>query len=84
MLTYNLNEDKRNIMLSVRLPQELEDKLNELSNKTHRSKTFYITKALEKHLADLEDTYVALDRIMVPDRKFLSSEEVLKALKEHK
>ncbi len=71
-------------MLSIRLSEELETKLNELSNKTHRSKTFYVTKALEKYLIDLEDTYIALDRIMAPERKFLSSKEILKALKVQK
>jgi RHH-type rel operon transcriptional repressor/antitoxin RelB len=71
-------------MLSVRLTEELESRLNDLSNKTHRSKTFYVTKALEKYLMDLEDTYVALDRIMLPERKFFSSSDVLNILKEQK
>ena len=71
-------------MLSIRLSEELETKLNELSSKTQRSKTFYVIKALEKYLTDLEDTYIALDRIMQPNRRFLSSKEVLKALKGQK
>lgn len=71
-------------MLSIRLSEELETKLSQLSNKTHRSKTFYVIKALEKYLAELEDTYITLDRIMMPSRKFLSSKQVLKALKKQK
>lgn len=65
------------IMTSLRLSKELEMRLNILSSKTQRSKSFYIKAALEKYLTDLEDTYIALDRIMEPNRKFYSSEAVL-------
>lgn len=67
-------------MTSVRLPEELESRLENLSQKTHRTKTFYIKEALSKYLTDLEDTYEALDRIMQPDRKLYSSKEMIKIL----
>ncbi|RZI45673.1 type II toxin-antitoxin system RelB family antitoxin [Candidatus Finniella inopinata] len=42
-------------MLAVRLSKALEERLNNLSTKTHRSKSFYVTKALEKFLGEEED-----------------------------
>ena len=35
-------------MLSLKLPTELETKLNTLAAVTHRSKSFYVRKALEE------------------------------------
>lgn len=67
-------------MASIRLPLELETRLNDLSIKTQRSKSFYIKAALEKYLIDLEDTYIALERIMKPNKKFYSSQEVLQMI----
>ena len=67
-------------MTSIRLSSELEMRLNVLSTKTHRSKTFYVKAALEKYLTDLEDTYIALDRIMASNKKYSTSAEVLKLL----
>lgn len=46
-------------MLSVRLPDELEQRLNHLAQATKRSKSFYVREALERALADLEDAYLA-------------------------
>ena len=47
-------------MLAVRLPQSLETRLNSLSEKTHRSKSYYVKKALEKLLEEEEDYVEAL------------------------
>jgi RHH-type rel operon transcriptional repressor/antitoxin RelB len=47
-------------MLAVRLPESLESRLNALSLKTHRSKSFYIKKALERLLEEEEDYADAL------------------------
>ena len=71
-------------MLSVRLEKSLENRLNNLSAKTHRSKTFYVQEALEIYMSELEDTYIALDRVMSPNRKFYSSEDVLEILRQDK
>jgi len=68
------------VMTSVRLPEEMESKLNRLCALTHRAKSFYIIEALAMHLDDLEDTYIALERISNPKRKFLTTEQVLKDL----
>ncbi|PCJ26119.1 MAG: CopG family transcriptional regulator [Rickettsiales bacterium] len=67
-------------MLSVRLGQSLENRLNVLSKKTHRPKSFYVKEALEKYISELEDTFIALNRSLSPNRKFYSSKEVLNIL----
>lgn len=46
-------------MLSVRLPKKTEERLAALSARTHRSKSYYIKKALDQFLEDEED-YAAL------------------------
>jgi RHH-type rel operon transcriptional repressor/antitoxin RelB len=48
---------------SLRLPSELEARLERLAAKTGRTKSFYIRQAIEEHVADLEDFYLA-DRRM--------------------
>jgi len=45
--------------ISIRLPEDIEDRLNELAARTGRSKTFYATEAILEHLDDLEDLYLA-------------------------
>ena len=45
--------------LSIRLPQDVEVRLNALSARTGRSKTFYVTEAIREQLEDLEDVYLA-------------------------
>lgn len=49
-------------MISIRLPQEMEDRLENLAEKTGRSKSFYIRQALEEHLEEMEDIYLAEER----------------------
>lgn len=46
-------------MLAVRLPDELEHRLAQLAERTGRSKSFYARQALEAHIDDLEDVYLA-------------------------
>jgi RHH-type rel operon transcriptional repressor/antitoxin RelB len=47
------------MMISVRVPAEMEERLTRLSKLTGRSKTFYVREALEEHLDDIEDAYLA-------------------------
>lgn len=70
-------------MLSVRLPQNIETRLNSLSAKTNRSKSFYTVQALERYLEDLEDLYYAEqahDEFLLSGEKALSSDEVKQQL----
>ena len=46
-------------MLTVRLPENLEKRLNRLSSATKRPKSFYVREALERVIADMEDAYLA-------------------------
>lgn len=44
---------------SVRLNDELDARLDRLARLTGRSKSFYVKQALEEHVGDLEDLYLA-------------------------
>lgn len=47
-------------MLAVRLPESLEKRLISLAEKTHRSKSFYVKRAIERLLEEEEDYIDAL------------------------
>ena len=49
-------------MVAVRLTKEIEDRLASLAEKTGRTKSFYIRQALEEHLEEMEDAYLAEKR----------------------
>jgi len=48
--------------VSLRLPNEVSERLELLAEKTGRSKTFYMIEAIKEHLDDLEDLYIAEQR----------------------
>ncbi|MDQ3145286.1 MAG: TraY domain-containing protein [Pseudomonadota bacterium] len=50
-------------MLAVRLDDDTEKRLDRLAAKTGRTKTFYARAAIIAHLDDLEDFYLAEERI---------------------
>jgi len=50
-------------MLSVKLSKEVEHRLIDLSVRTHRSKSYYVEKALEQFLNEQEDYLLALSRL---------------------
>ena len=50
-------------MLAVRLDKETEARLERLAAKTGRTKTFYAREAIEAHLDDLEDFFLAEERL---------------------
>ncbi len=45
--------------ISIRLPGDVEARLQNLAAITGRSKTFYVIEAIREHLDDLEDLYLA-------------------------
>ena len=51
-------------MLAVRLPPEIEQRLDALAARTGRSKSYYVREALVEHIADLEDLYLAEQRLI--------------------
>ncbi len=50
-------------MLAIRLPAEVETRLEALARATGRTKTFYAREAILEHLDDLEDLYLAEQRL---------------------
>ena len=51
-------------MLAIRLPAEVEARLDALAKATGRTKTFYAREAILEHLDDLEDLYLAEQRLI--------------------
>lgn len=50
-------------MLALRLPPEIEARLDALAKRTGRSKSFYARQAILEHLDDIEDVYLAEKRL---------------------
>lgn len=50
--------------ISIRLPEAIEERLTRLAAATGRSKTWYVTEAICEHLDDLEDLYLAEQRLI--------------------
>lgn len=50
-------------MLAVRIDPETEKRLTVLAQRTGRTKTFYAREAILAHLDDLEDFYLAEERM---------------------
>lgn len=46
-------------MLALRLPEEIETRLQHLADETGRSKSFYAKEAILKYLDDMEDIFLA-------------------------
>jgi RHH-type transcriptional regulator, rel operon repressor / antitoxin RelB len=51
-------------MLAIRLPPEVEARLEALAKATGRTKTYYAREAILEHLDDLEDVYLAEQRLV--------------------
>jgi RHH-type rel operon transcriptional repressor/antitoxin RelB len=64
---------------NVRLPENLESRLGNLAEKTGRSKSYYVTKAVQKFLEDQEDYLLAISRLEEKNPR-LSLEELEKRL----
>ncbi|HEX4379518.1 MAG TPA: TraY domain-containing protein [Candidatus Acidoferrum sp.] len=68
-------------MLAIRLPETIEKRLEKLAQRTGRTKTYYAREAILVHLADLEDLYLAedrLERIQSGEERTIPLKEVLK------
>ena len=66
--------------VSLRLPDEISQRLQRLADLTGRSKTFYMIEAIREHLDDLEDLYVAEQRLVAlrsGESRTLPLEEVM-------
>ena len=65
-------------MLAIRLPEEIEARLDNLAKRTGRSKTFYAREAILEYLDDMEDLYLA-EQVM---RRIRSGEERISTLEQ--
>jgi RHH-type rel operon transcriptional repressor/antitoxin RelB len=61
-------------MLAIRLSPDIEKRLEELSRRTGRTKTYYAREAIAEHLDDLEDYYLAMNRLENPGRRWTMGE----------
>ena len=67
-------------MISIRLPEEMETRINNLAKSTQRPKSFFIKEALANYLDDMEDYYDVLKRQNDENRNLISLEELENAL----
>lgn len=67
--------------ISIRLPAELEARLDTLAKATGRTKTYYAKQAISEYIDDLEDLYLAereLEAIRAGKSQTVPLEEVMK------
>ena len=68
------------VAISVRLPEPLQEALEQLARSIDRPKTYLVRKAIEAYLTEYVDYQVALDRLRNKDDVLLSGAELRKRL----
>jgi len=66
--------------VSIRLPDELVEQLENVARDTERSRSFIVQKAIEFYLEDYADLQVALDRLRNKSDRIVSGDELRKSL----
>ena len=66
--------------VSIRIPDEMANQIDEIAKETERSKSFIIQKAIESYIDDFSDLQIALDRLHDPKDERISSRELKKSL----
>lgn len=66
-------------MLAIRLPESIEERLNQLAAETGRTKTALAREAIAEYIDDLEDYYLAEARAR-KNRKTIPLEDVERTL----
>ncbi len=61
-------------MLSIRLAPEIMERLQALADSTGRTKSFYVREAILQYLEDQEDTFIAIERLENPTRRWTLDE----------
>jgi len=64
-------------MLALRLPKDIEDRLDLLAKSTGRTKSFYAREAILRHLEDLEDIATAEARLRANKGEWIELDELL-------
>ncbi len=68
-------------MLAIRLSPSIEKRLARLARRTGRTKTFYVREALQEHLEDMENLYLAeaaLERIRAGEERTIPLYKAMK------
>lgn len=63
-------------MMAIRLPAEIDDRLTALAKRTGRTKTYYAREAILRLIDDMEDTYIAVERLENPGKRLTMEEAV--------
>ena len=72
-------------MLSVRLPEEVETRLERLAKETGRTKSYHARAAILEKIEDMEDMHLAehgLDRIRKDKGNIVSADEIWRELED--
>ena len=67
-------------IITVRLSEEISDRLDDLSLEIRRKRSFIIKSALEQYLNEYADYQIALDRLKDKQDKIITSEDLRKEL----
>lgn len=70
-------------MVSIRLEEEIDQRLEFLATETGRTKTFYVREAVMEHLEALEDAFLAdkvLEKVRSGEEKTFSLQETMSQL----
>lgn len=59
--------------LSVRVSDIVDDRLNRLSKKTMRPKSFYLNEMLQNYIDEFEDAYLAWETLNDANTKYYTS-----------
>ena len=66
--------------ISIRIPEELAKRLDDVATETERPRSYIIQKALESYLEDFADLQIALDRLHDKTDTVISSKELRESL----
>ena len=70
-------------MMTIRLHENMEKRLSQLAKETHRTKSYYVKRAIEEFLEDQEDYILAAssyENYLQSGKKSISLEELEKKL----
>ena len=67
-------------MLAVRLDQKTEMRLEQLAKETHRTKSYFVKRAITTFLDEMEDKLIAVARLEQENPTFLKSDELWREL----
>jgi RHH-type rel operon transcriptional repressor/antitoxin RelB len=63
-------------VISLRLPDDVHDRLNKLAEKTKRTKSSFIKEMIETSLEEFEEAYLALERLNEKNARYFTTEEL--------